>query len=126
MVKLIAAFVAVVAAGLAGALMQPQAGAQEPDKLPGDVTRAPVQLTPTSASGHYALLGAEERGTWQIIELEQHVILLNSANGQTYHLVSQGDNLKWKLIPRPQPPSRISGYIFPRIPAPPTPEQSDE
>lgn len=98
MYKLCAAIVAVAAAGIAGAFFQPHADAQETEEKPSPI----YTWTTPAQSGYYQLLGADKPGTWQIVEADRRVLLLNTANGETYHLAEADGGLTWKEIPRPR------------------------
>jgi hypothetical protein len=104
MYKLIAALIAILAVGVAGAIINPRAIAQQGE------AESVFQLRPRS--GFHGHFGASEPGTWQIVTAERHTILLNTASGETFQLVTHDDELRWKAIPWPQ--HRRPAIILPR------------
>ncbi|MBK8207199.1 MAG: hypothetical protein IPK87_10505 [Planctomycetes bacterium] len=108
MTKWITALVAILAAGICGAFLVPQAEAQralaadneEPAHLaPGDEF---VQMRP-GARPEMPPHGMP--GTWQIVSVKayksDYTLLLNTVTGETFRMESTEDRLHWTPIPRP-------------------------
>jgi hypothetical protein len=149
MTRWIAAAVAIVAAGIGGAILVPSADAQEaksegpvvvleteerevevakdgwdvPDRL-----TLPTYFTWRSAPATRTALvaGHGQPGTWQIVTHEKMVLLLNTASGDTFHLREDGvGGVKWEPIPRPELPRHDVPSGFGRFLPPPDAVQPD-
>jgi hypothetical protein len=134
MTRWIAAAVAIVAAGIGGAILVPNADAQDSkaessafEKVRKNSEPAPLfektfygqafkptlqtaktteRSLPVSGSVMTYLTSAGQPGTWQIVTHKDMVLLLNTASGDTFHLreTGVGGGVKWEPIPRPEPP----------------------
>ncbi len=133
MTRWIAAAVAIVAAGIGGAMFVPGADAQpvpesetkievveikpevvEPVVLKPEVVKPVVQwVNPREHIYRNARTGpivqslfagsAQQPGTWQIISHKDTLLLLNTASGDTFRLGEGNEGPEWKPIPRPTP-----------------------
>jgi hypothetical protein len=129
MFKFIAALIAVVAAGLGGAILVPRADAQpvaiiQRDEALEQVGRLAEPRQSEYLAKQFAELGnasllhewfqaqarptatyfmpTSQTGTWQIVSHDKLALLLNTASGETFVLREQEGKLSWQPIPRPK------------------------
>jgi hypothetical protein len=124
MFKFIAALVAVVAAGLGGAILVPRADAQAVDEpvivIQEDEAVEPVRrfaeplhewLQAQARPAATYFMPTSQTGTWQIISHDKLALLLNTASGETFVLREQEGKLSWQPIPRPKSEARRSALL---------------
>ncbi len=117
MIKTVAALMALVVGGFAGAVLTEDTNAQRIDVNDEKTVILEIEeLTTSNSAGewfqrspmHLQMINGQ-RGGWEIREVNDWVMLFNPASGETFYLEDDDDGIFWKPIERRGGPDRREG-----------------